>query len=933
MDIIGRTAELERLNTWLHGGKLSLPEPNAVTTMLVIEGEPGIGKTTLWAEGVRRARLEDHDVLLCRPRPSDAGLPNVGLTDLLRSVPEEAFEKLPLPRRRPLEVATLRRDAGEGDIEPRAVGTALTALLANLASRGPLVLAVDDAQWLDPASARALAFALHRQEGRDVRLLAALRIEIAASRQSSGFSVIESTLGRERSERLSLGPLSVAAIHQVILEEFGESFTRPVLLRVHQAAGGNPFYALEIAREIQRLGPLPPGRPLPVPEDHRDLALLRLRRLPRTTRDVLAQIAAMSRPSTDDLDLEALAPAERAGIVRVLPVGRVDFTHPLFGSALYSSLPEATRRKLHQGLAAREGRLEERARHLALGAAGPDEASAEVLDRAAEAAGSRGAAEVAVELKELALRLTPPDNLKAVVQREIELASRRYFAGDASGSQLELERCLRSLPAGEDRAKVLLELASITWNQQGGDDAFRMITQALDEAVTPSLRAQIHSCVSWITEDFEQGLEHAEAALSLTEEKEDPVLYSFILHNVARLKYYSGRGADHEAIERGMRLQREAARHAGWRSAAAAAWELSVVPAYWARDFDDFDIAIRRFEELIRISRERSDEASSSGLLANLSVIHSWTGHLQQARDLADQALQLAHQTEQEVWIEIALCALGQVRARGGELDEARAAADEVDRRLEVHPDATVSAIAAMVRGLIAFARGEFVEADRQFAVTDDFDEAHHLRESPNRYHADRAEAVIALGELDRAEALVSRLEERARALPRPWILAVSARCRGLLRSARGDQDAALASLLESIAHHERLDMPIERARTLLTLGQVHRRRNERRAARTAFEDALGTFERLRVSPWVARVQAELARVPVRHASSDMTPSEERIAQLVATGLTNREVADRAFISPKTVEANLARIYDKLGVHSRAELGRVMNERERALKT
>src|SRR5260370_1107769 len=228
-------------------------------------------------------------------------------------------------------------------------------------------------------------------------------------------------------------------------------------------SGSIPLHSL---RSRSPLGPLPPGRPLPVPEDHRDLALLRLRRLPRTTRDVLAQIAAMSRPSTDDLDLEALAPAERAGIVRVLPGGRVDFTHPLFGSALYSSLPEATRRKLHQGLAAREGRLEERARHLAPGPAGPDQATAEVLDRAAEAAGSRGAAEVAVELKELTLRLTPPHNSKVVVHRAIELASRRYFAGDASGSRLELERCLRSLPAGEAPGQGHVRPATRSWHQQ-----------------------------------------------------------------------------------------------------------------------------------------------------------------------------------------------------------------------------------------------------------------------------------------------------------------------------------------------------------------------------------------------------------------------------------------------------------------------------------
>jgi DNA-binding CsgD family transcriptional regulator/DNA polymerase III delta prime subunit len=922
VEIVGRNTELETLKAWLHDQSPNGQRRDAAETVLVIEGEPGIGKTTLWAKGVDDARVDGWDVLVCRPRHSDSGLPNVGLTDLLRTVPEEAFASLPLPQRRPLEVATLRRDAGEGDLEPRAVGTGLTALLTHLANRVPLLLAVDDAQWLDPASARALAFALHRQDQAVVRLLAAVRIETGAPRQPAVVASIESTLGRERLRHLPLGPLSLAALHQVILEALRKAFTRPVLMRIHQSAGGNPFYALEIAREIQRVGPLPPGRPLPIPKDHRDLALLRLGRLPRATRDVLAQIAAMSRPSTEDIDLEALAPAERAGIVRVQPGGRVDFTHPLYGSALYSSLPEATRRKLHRELAGREARLEERARHLALAASGPDEASAEVLDRASEAAGARGAAEMAVELKELALRLTPVTDQAAVARRELELASRRFFAGDSSGARQELERSLASLPAGEDRARVLLELASVMWNLQAAGEAMAMISQALDEAVAPSLRAQIHSRVSWITEDVDQGLEHAEAALALTDEQQDPVLYSFILHNVARLKLYSGRGADHEAVERGMRLQRE-----------AAAWDVSTVPAFWARDFDDFDTAIRRFEEFIRVCREQGDEASVCGMLAHIAVIESMTGHTKRAHELVAEALDLAHQTEQEAWIGVALCAKGQVCAFAGELDEARSAAVEVLRRLEDHPDEAIGSLAAMVLGLVAFSRGDHAEADRQFSAIQAVDASHHLREPPNRFHADHAEAVISLGDLDRAEALVSTLEARAKALPRPWVLAASARSRGLLRSARGDQDGALLSMQAAMNHHERLDMPFERARTLLAMGQVHRRRNERRAARTAFEDSIAIFERLGVAPWVERARSEIARVPVRRASADLTPSEERIARLAATGLTNREVADRAFVSAKTVEANLARVYDKLGVHSRAELGRVMNERERAVKT
>ncbi|HYM95975.1 MAG TPA: LuxR C-terminal-related transcriptional regulator, partial [Candidatus Sulfotelmatobacter sp.] len=445
---------------------------------------------------------------------------------------------------------------------------------------------------------------------------------------------------------------------------------------------------------------------------------------------------------------------------------------------------------------------------------------------------------------------------------------------------------------------------------------------ALDEAVTPALKGQIHSRVSWIVEDCDLALEHAEAALSLIGEADDPVLYSFILHNMARLKLYSGRGADQEAVERGVRMQRE-----------AAAWDVSTVPAFWARDFDDFATATRRFEELIAVCRERGDEASTCGMLSHIALIHSMTGDTVRARELITEALDLAHQTGQETWVGVALCAKAQVLVRAGDLEGAKAAADEAVGWLEVHPDRTIESLAAMALGYIAFTRGDYAEADRQFSIKDEVNNSLHVREPPDRFHADHAEAVIALGDLDRAEELIRRMEARALAIPRPWILAVSARTRGLLRSARGDQDGALASMQEAVGHHAGLDMPLERARTLLCLGQVHRRRNERRAARAAFEESLAIFERLGVAPWVARARAEIARIPVRRAPTELTPTEERIAQLVATGLTNREVADRAFISPKTVEANLARIYDKLGVHSRAELGRAMSERQRPSKT
>jgi DNA-binding CsgD family transcriptional regulator len=226
---------------------------------------------------------------------------------------------------------------------------------------------------------------------------------------------------------------------------------------------------------------------------------------------------------------------------------------------------------------------------------------------------------------------------------------------------------------------------------------------------------------------------------------------------------------------------------------------------------------------------------------------------------------------------------------------------------------------------------GDFDEADRQLSRADEIDAAIHVREpATERFQGDHAEAVIALDDLDRAEVLVARLEERARLIPRPWICTVSARCRALLLAARGDLEGALRSVQEALAAQESLDMPVERARTTLVLGQMLRRSKQRREARAAFEEALEAFEAVGATLWAKRARAELARVPVRRAPGDLTPTEERIAGLAASGLTNRVIAEQIFVSPKTVESNLARVYRKLAIRSRAELGRAMAERERA---
>ena len=187
----------------------------------------------------------------------------------------------------------------------------------------------------------------------------------------------------------------------------------------------------------------------------------------------------------------------------------------------------------------------------------------------------------------------------------------------------------------------------------------------------------------------------------------------------------------------------------------------------------------------------------------------------------------------------------------------------------------------------------------------------------------DAIEALVSLGRLEEAEALLDRLERQGRSLDRPWATATAGRGRGLLDAARGDLPAARSALERALVAHERVPQPFELARTLLVQGEVERRAKQKRAARSALEQALGLFQTLGAPLWARRARDDLARVGgATPPSGELTPTEQRIAQLVGEGKKNREVAEALFISVKTVEANLSRIFHKLGVRSRTELTR-----------
>jgi DNA-binding CsgD family transcriptional regulator len=306
-------------------------------------------------------------------------------------------------------------------------------------------------------------------------------------------------------------------------------------------------------------------------------------------------------------------------------------------------------------------------------------------------------------------------------------------------------------------------------------------------------------------------------------------------------------------------------------------------------------------------------------ILQLLSHLEWCAGKLKRAAGLAVEALAGADPTQYA-----SLHRKARAEATLGDLETARLDADNARELAEGAKDAIHAAHAHTVLGFLELSSGDAEAADRHLGVVADRLLAMGLGEPAIfPFFPDAIEALVGVGDLERAEALLGWLEERGQSLGRTWALATGARCRGLVASASGDQVSALAAFDEALAHHERLPFPFERGRTLLALGQTRRRAKQKRAAREALAAALAIFEEVGAPLWAEKARAELTRIGGRTASSgDLTPTEQRVAELVAEGRSNKEVAGELFVTVKTVERNLSRVYEKLGVRSRSELAR-----------
>jgi DNA-binding CsgD family transcriptional regulator len=900
--IVGRDAELRQIDVVLDGGGA-----------LLLEGEPGIGKTTVWREAIARAERQGFRVLRARPAESEARLSHAALADLLAEAFDETSSRLPAPQVQALEVAMLR---GGGAADPRTIATGLRSVVATIAAESPLVVAVDDVQWLDRASERALEFLARRLPG-NARLLLTRRTTEAAP----------APLGLDRAapetpvERITLGPLSLAALHHLIAAHLELTLPRPTLARLQQVSGGNPFFALEIARSLHDWRPSL-GESLPIPADVRGVVGERLGRLPQRGREALLRAAALTRPTTAIVPAAELEAAETAGIVRI-EGDRIEFAHPLLASTVYADATAVERRAAHAQLAERVVELEERARHTSLAATGPDEEVARLLDAAAAQARRRGAPDEAAELQEKAALLTP-DGDSAPAHRRVAAAAEHFFrAGDPRRAQALLERVLPEVTDRAVRSECLRLLGELRFTENSFPAAIDLLEEALLYMEAPGLTIPTRQDLAYAylsVQDKPAAVRQTQRAVAIAEQHGDPALLGEALALDAVIGYLCGGPIAREQIERAVELEDETRQIRLQMRPSAIAAMLAVSDGRLTE-------AVERLHVVCDAAVARGEESELPLLLAYLASAEWRRAGYDAAAEAADAILRIGTQTGNEPALAIGTLHRAMSATFRGDAVSARADFELARELMEKTGWALGAAYTRMGQAFLELSAGDPAAADRVLEpVTAAVENGDWSDPELALFAPDAIEARAALGRLERADELLRALERNGESA---WAQTEAHRCRALCLAAAGDLAGAAHAADTAVERAATLEMPFVQGRALLVAGQVRRRLRQKRLAKEALESALAVFEEIGTPLWAARAREELGRIGLRApAPEELTGTERRIAELAASGLTNREVAQAAFVSPKTVEANLGRVYRKLGIRSRAELGAWLAERQ-----
>ena len=905
--IVGRGAELDAISEFFEP---PLERPRA----LLLEGEAGIGKTTLVVAADDEARRRGWHVIGCSPAAAEAQLPFAALTDAFGEVHDGDLTTLPEPQRAAL-LGAVRRAGRYADRLALSMG--VLNLLRGFARHGAVALFVDDVQWLDEPSAHAFSFALRRLTTEPVVVVASRR---EGESLPPAFGEAARAIGVSR---LPVRALSLGAIARIVREQLSVSFSRPELLRIYDAAGGNPFFALELARAAA--GAAERGDVLAIPESLRELIRVRLAALPDETRAALLVVAALGQPQSSVVAVavedweETVAPALDAGVLELVG-GRVRFTHPLLGSGVYADAPEHRRRSVHRALADVAGEAEQRGWHLALATERPNERVAAKVASAAAAAAARGAPETAAELAEQARRLTPPSRLELRARRALDAAVYAWSAGDAKRSETMLLELIASLPPSTTRAAARRLLVKIV------DDVEETLAQldlALEDAAgAPAEEASVLNLRArqriWAG-DFAGAIADAQAAATHATAAGSAAELAVALGREAHARVCAGDPTPRELLEQAVALERSLDERI---PVGESPTRIGGLCALWD---DDLETAWRSLASIDRHAEERS-ESWRAIVLHTLAEVELRRGRTTEALRTLDKAIEIA-----EYWgvvhAEAAVLApAALVKAVVGDVDEARRSAEHA---LELMRPVGYDVIVRAAERALGFLELSLGDAAAAHAVLEPMITRSGLgHPTAEAAAADEIEALLGMGRVADAEALLAVFAAQAERSRRPRASAAVARSAALVAAAQDDLSEALRQGERAVALATASE-PLERGRALLVFGLVARRAKRRRAARDALESALGLFDALPAPLWAERTRAELERIGGRRGSpGELTPGERRVANLVLVGKTNREIAAELFVTVHTVEKALTRSYAKLGVRSRTELARRLADLE-----
>ena len=878
-----------------------LREDRSRPAALVLEGEAGIGKTTIVRAALERVQPSGLRVLAIRLSAGEAELPFAALADLIEAAGGEGLAALAPPQREAMEVALGR--AG-GTLNEHVLARGLLDLLRGWSAAGPLLLAIDDVQWLDRPTASALAFALRRVGPVGLRVLVAVR-------SANGAPMPELPLGLaawEDVRQVAVGPLSVTVLGGLLRDVLGLPLPRPRVELVHATSGGNPFFALELARQGGG--------------DREERATLvgvlaqRLRALESGVQATVFAAAAALRP-TPDLLLAAganraeLRAAIESGVLEVAGE-RLAFTHPLFGSVAYELLLPDERRQAHGRLAAVSEDPVERGHHVARATIGPDARAAGIVGAAAAEAARRADHAGAAGLYRRAAELAPEDD--RADEWELRASSELCIAGDIETATSLARGLVARLPAGVLRAHarhVLFMSGSGMSYEEGMAELEAALDDAKgDEAVKARLRIEMSTVACGMCR-LEEAVSHARTAAELADNANEPSAAVAALSILGFAESMLGKGVPEEA--------RSA--FARWDGTIGAGNSPRMELGCCCMHATRFEEAAELFEQELAAARELGVEPVEVVARGHLSEVQLRAGRWADALANARLALEHAKQATDPQVVAAASCIRAMAEAVLGHHAEARSLAASGLSTAEELTDFWWTIGGRAVLGLVALTEDEpeaAVEAlepawklmtERRLGDLSIFPVGHVL-----------GEALLAVGRVDEAVAIAETL----RACPvgdKPWCRAMASRIMALAAAERSDYAEARREIELALQAHADLPEPFEHARTVQLAGRVERTARSWGAARAAFTDALERFDQLGAARWAEKASADLARLPGRRpANAELTAREREIGQLVAAGLTNKEVAARLFVSVRTVEATLSRLYAKLGVRSRTEL-------------